>query len=161
MSERYVPRPWERRRPLPEAKPRADGTKGGKSPYRLGRDFERSIRGRLERRDYFVMRSQGSKGKADLLAVGRPCLAIGVTALFVQCKRRGEIGSAEWNDLFDLATSFGGWPVLASRASERTVSFYRLDARREPRRPGRPWTLIEPADLSELIPPPTLLGDAA
>lgn len=151
---------------------------GGKSPYRLGRDFERSIRGRLERRGYFVIRAPGSKGhnlvlpsgekahsKIDELAVksverlvsvdtldergrqiteqvaqGRSHIILGV-----QCKRRGDIGSTEWNELFDVCQAFGIMPVVAVKASERTAAFYRLDEHRERGRRGRPWTEIDPA----------------
>jgi Holliday junction resolvase len=122
-------------------------TGGGKSPYRLGRDFERSIRGRLERKGYFVMRAHGSKGKIDLLAVKTVGPIKGVNArwvvLGVQCKRRGDIGSAEWNELFELCSTYGIMPIVATKASERTVSYYRLDALRIPRKPGRPWTEVD------------------
>lgn len=163
MTERPFVPPWERRgRPLPEAKARVgqgDGVK--RTPYRLGRDFERSIRGRLERRGYFVMRAYGSKGKADLLAVGPVCVEHRISALFIQCKRRGDIGSREWNEVWDLAQTFDGWAVVTMKLSERTVGFYRIDAPREPRKPGRPWTMFDPADLGELLPPPSLMDKAA
>jgi|SRR5581483_2382748 len=121
---------------------------GGKSPYRLGRDFERSIRGKLERRGWYVMRSAMSKGVVDLLAVHadhRP--------LMIQCKRTATIGSTEWNELFVLAAAHGCWPVVCYRTqapagSRQTSAFMRLDAEREPRRPGRPWTEFDPTDCS-------------
>ena len=134
--------PWiGRYQPAPQA-PALSQTSGA-SPYRRGRDFERAVRGQLERRGYFVMRAYGSKGKIDLLAVGkdRP-------ALFIQCKRRGEIGSAEWNEVYEIATAAGGWPIVCMRPSSHKTNFYRLDAVREPRKPGRPWTLINPTDCS-------------
>lgn len=140
--------------------PRAPNT-GGRTPYRLGRDFERAIRGRLERRGYFVMRAYGSKGKIDLLAVTKATVVVDLPdnvlgdpervevpltrTLGIQCKRRGDIGSTEWNALFDLCAEYGIMPVVAVKASERTVAFYRLDERRIPRKPGRPWTEVDPA----------------
>ena len=145
------PRGW-RQRPLPEAKPAQSAVGGGKSPYRLGRDFERAVRGRLERRDYFVMRAHGSKGKVDLLAVHKTN-----PTLFIQAKRRGQISSTEWNEVFELGVRYGAWPVVVTKLSERTVGFFRLDAARIPRKPGRPWTQFDPADCSLIIPPPTLL----
>lgn len=141
-------------RVLTKPRPNADGSTGGKSPYRLGRDFERAIRGRLERKVYFVMRAHGSKGKIDLLAVkvnpaanthGQPA---GHIVLGVQCKRRGDIGSAEWNELMDVCEPHGIMPVVAVKLFESgkdSVAFYRLDERRIPRKPGRPWTLIDHA----------------
>lgn len=165
MTERPFIPPWERakgrgrRQAPPEAKPRTKG--GGATPYQLGYRFEAAIRGRLQRRRYFVMRAASSKGPVDLLAVGPPCLAAGITALFIQCKRRGEIGSAEWNVVYEVAQEHGGWAVVTMKLSENTVGFYRLDAPREKHKPGRPWTMFEPRDLSELLPPPTLLDKAA
>lgn len=134
-----------------------DGSKkSGSSPYKLGRAFEGAIKGRLIRRDYFVMRAYGSKGKIDLLAVKAtvttvergPYLAKTLAThivLGVQCKRRGDIGSTEWNELFDLCAAHGIMPVVAVKASERTVAFYRLDAKRIPHKAERPWTEIDPA----------------
>src|SRR5947209_8228354 len=105
MSEQPFIPPWQRRRPLPEARPRVSGETGktetGRTPYQLGKKFETAIRGRLQRRGYFVMRAYASKGKVDLLAVGPPTAAKGVAALFIQCKRRGVIGSKEWNELYE------------------------------------------------------------
>jgi hypothetical protein len=94
------------------------------------------------------MRAYGSKGKIDLLAVKR--VDNGAYAewhhivLGIQCKRRGDIGSTEWNELIDLCEPYGIMPVMAVKASERTVAFYRLDEKRIPRKPGRPWTQIDP-----------------
>lgn len=143
-------------RPGPVGKAQGSAVGGGKSPYRLGRDFERATRGRLERRGYFVMRATLSKGKIDLLAVrkltviadfpgGDQAVVTGCHALGVQCKRRGDIGSAEWNALIDQCEPFGITPVVTMKTGERTVAFYRLDERRERGRQGRPWTEIDPA----------------
>jgi Holliday junction resolvase len=125
---------------------------GGKSPYAAGRAFERSVRGQLERRDWFVMRAYASKGIIDLLAVGkdRP-------ALMIQAKRRGVISSSDWNAVYLLALKHGAWPVVAMRVSERTTGFFHLTGERVPRGRGRPWVRFDPATLAELIPPPTLL----
>lgn len=162
MSGRPVPA-WQSRRFVPEktADPLTSPVGGGKSPYRLGRDFEAAVRGQLERRSYFVMRAHASKGKIDLLAVGRVTTGIGISGLFIQCKRRGDIGSTEWNDVWGIAEAAGGWPVVCFRPSPRKTAYYRLDAPREPRRPGRPWTQFDPTDCSVVIVPPTLpLGRA-
>jgi hypothetical protein len=159
---------WQRK--PTKARPNADGSTGGKSAYRLGRDFERSIRGRLERRGYFVIRAQGSKGHKLVLPNGEKAhskldeLAVKTTTtivergqygarevqthivLGVQCKRRGDIGSTEWNELFDVCAAFGITPVVATKPFETgkdSVAFYRLDDRRVPRKPGRPWTAID------------------
>jgi len=150
MAERAFIPPWERRKQLPEAKPRAT-KEGGATPYQLGKRFEQAVRGRLQRRGWFVMRAHASKGKVDLL-----CVHAGFPVWMVQCKRRGEIGSEEWNALFDLAQKHGCWAILATKLSEQTVAYYRLDERRKPRGRGRPWTMVSPDDCRELLPPPQL-----
>ena len=163
MSGRPVPA-WQSRRFVPEktAAPLKSPVGGGKSPYRLGRDFEAAVRGQLARRGYFVMRAHASKGKIDLLAVSNVTAAMGGSGLFIQAKRTGNIGSAEWNEGCALAWAAGGWPVVTFRPSPRKTAYYRLDALREPRRPGRPWTEFDPTDCSEILPPPALpLGDVA
>ena len=149
------PRPnWQRHgseRRLQETQPLESVVGGGKTPYKRGRDFEYSVKQQLERRGYFVMRSAASKGKIDLLAVGkhRP-------ALFVQCKRMGQISSGEWNEVFEIATAAGGWPVLAVRSSPRTTAYFRLDGPREYRKRTKPLTQFDPADCTLLVKPPSL-----
>src|SRR5437868_14675080 len=132
-----APMRYRRFRPGPSGRPQQSAVGGGKSPYALGRAFERATRGRLERRGYFVMRATLSKGKIDLLAVkptkrifairadGATMSTDGHLVLGVQCKRRGDIGSAEWNELIDACEPFGITPVIATKTGERTTGFYR------------------------------------
>ena len=155
MSAPSGRQPWGRRYvPEPSAPPLESPVGGGKSPYRLGRAFEQAVRGQLERRGYFVLRAHMSKGKVDLLAVHK-----GFPVLFVQCKRTGSIGSAEWNEVYRLAETAGAWPVVAMRPSPRKTAYYRIDGPREPRKPGRPWSEFNPTDCS-LIPSPLRLSVA-
>lgn len=146
-------------------RPNADGSTGGKSPYRLGRAFEQAVRGRAQRRGYFVMRATMSKGKIDLLCVKKvifdtatqtitPCMALGI-----QCKRRGSISSTEWGELMDVCEPHGIMPVVAVKVFEtgaNSVAFYRLDQRREFGKRGRPWTQIDLA-TGEPLPVQTTL----
>lgn len=69
----------------------------------------------------------------------------------VQCKRRGDIGSTEWNELVDVCEPFGIVPVVAVKTAERSTGFFRLDERRVPRAQGRPWTQIDP-ETGEALP---------
>lgn len=146
---------WHQGRYVPERTARAleGNERGGSTPYRRGRDFERAVRQQLERRGYFVMRSTMSKGPVDLLAVGPLTARAGISGLFVQAKRTGEISSVEWNVLFELARRFGGWPVVAFRPSDRKTAYYRLDARREYRAQGRPWVAFDPGTLVDVQQP--------
>lgn len=112
------------------------------------------------------MRASLSKGKIDLLAV--KAIRVhrrGLTdryevvhhlVLGVQCKRRGDIGSAEWNELIDLCEPYGIVPVVATKTGERTTAFYRLNERRLPRKPGRPWTEID-VETADPVPVQTVL----
>lgn len=134
------PRAFGSRGTLPPPKPLASVIGGGAAPYKAGRRFEQSVRAQLRRRGYFVLRAYASKGKVDLLAVAkdRP-------VLFVQVKRTGMIGSAEWNELYVLALEHGAWPVVAMKLSERTNGYFKLVGPREPRKRGRPWYRFDPA----------------
>lgn len=152
-------------------RPNADGSTGGKSPYRLGRAFEQAVRGRAQRRGYFVMRATMSKGKIDLLCVkgtvetlervGDELRAAAMyVVLGIQCKRRGSISSSEWNELIDVCEPHGIMPVVAVKVFEtgaNSVAFYRLDQRREFGKRGRPWTQIDLA-TGEPLPVQTTLA---
>jgi Holliday junction resolvase len=145
--------PWERARSewLKPVVPAQSAIGGGASPYRLGKAFEHSVKQQLQRRQFFVVRSPGSRTASDLLAVGT---IQGTTyALFIQCKRTGTIGSSDWNAVCKMAWAFGGWAVVAFRESPRTTAFYRLDDLREPRKKGRPWTRFDPATMELQYPP--------
>ena len=84
--------------------------------YARGRSFENRVRKYLTKADFFTIRSAGSKGKADLVAISPG----GKTVLFVQCKRSGLIDREEWNELLELASHHGALPILA-RGEERKL----------------------------------------
>lgn len=100
MKEEY-PKEWVDT--LEKKKPKTTG-------YQLGYGFERRVIVVLESMGYYVLRSSGSKGLADLIAVRKG------SVLFVQCKRSGKISSSEWNALYELATKHGADPVVADSA---------------------------------------------
>jgi Holliday junction resolvase len=78
--------------------------------YSRGRKFEWEVRDLLRSNGYVVIRSAGSKGSADLVA-GK-----GGHSLFVQCKLGTKgIRSVDIRKLFELATAFGGRPVVAMK----------------------------------------------
>lgn len=75
--------------------------------YRRGRAVEHKIRSLLESEGFFVVRSAGSKGVADLVL-----LRSGVCYL-VQIKRSNpRLETEEWNRLWDTAKQFGAVPVI-------------------------------------------------
>ena len=113
---------------------------GSRTAYRRGRTFEHRVRQALEDEGYYVCRSAGSRSPVDLIAI-RSAACHQVVNLFVQCKANGQLRPTDWNDLYDLATSYGAWPILAARAARGTVAFTRLldlkdgSRRRQPHEP--------------------------
>jgi Holliday junction resolvase len=94
--------------------------------YRDGYELERAARKDYEARGWFVVRSGGSKGVADLVAIelgddGSPAVHL------VQCKLDGYLLPAERKQLQGVADSIGAWAYVAywhkpGRAA-RTVAF--------------------------------------
>jgi len=69
----------------------------------------------LERDGFYVIRSAGSHGVADLVAV-----RVG-EVLFIQCKANGRLSADERMRLTDAAQRAGAIPVLASKDGRRLV----------------------------------------
>lgn len=64
--------------------------------YERGANFERRVKRWLEGQGYFVIRSAGSKGPVDLVAVSA------YETVLVQCKRGGRISQPEVDALASL-----------------------------------------------------------
>lgn len=92
------------------------------STARQGRDVEHQAQRQLAEAGYWTHRSAGSKSPVDIIAM-KP-----TQTLFVQCKRTGTIGPAEWNALLELARHLGAVPVMARRGTprKRQLGFYVL-----------------------------------
>ncbi|MCK4513000.1 hypothetical protein KAW64_14740 [bacterium] len=107
--------------------------------YRIGRAFEYRTRDDLKKRGYFVMRSPRSGSPIDLVAI-KP-----EVVLFIQCKRSGQIGVKEWNEVYDLAASVEAVPVLTDRPdSGRGVRYWRMTGRKDGSKRPQPRELLEP-----------------
>lgn len=102
------------------------------TPYEVGKRFEDKTRNNLiDECGYEVIRSAASKKKIDLVAIKPGQL------LFIQCKRHGVCGPAEWDRLVELAGWVGAVPILAVNGPlGRGVDFWRLEG---PKRRGLPW----------------------
>lgn len=74
--------------------------------YRAGAVLERAAKKQLESDGYYVVKSGGSKGPADLVA-----LKFG-EILLVQCKVAGRISKAEREELCDLADRTVAVPLV-------------------------------------------------
>jgi Holliday junction resolvase len=72
--------------------------------------FERRTRAALENAAYVVVRSAGSLGPADLVA-----LKGGAPPMLISCKMSGHLPRQELVALLDVAQDAGAMPVLAQR----------------------------------------------
>ena len=95
------------------------------SRYDGGADLERAAKKLLEDNGYYVVRSAGSKGAADLAAL-KPG-----EVLLVQCKTDGYLDPAERVTFRKLALSVGavclvGWWERTGPRGGRSVSFLEL-----------------------------------
>jgi len=75
------------------------------SHYRTGSDFERYVRYVLEDEGFFVVRSAGSRGPVDLVAIRG-----GYPTMLIQCKV-GSIGGADRVALDVMAKDYPGYWV--------------------------------------------------
>jgi Holliday junction resolvase len=104
---------------------------------RQGADFERAVKKHLERNGYFVVRSAGSKGPVDLVALKAREI------LLIQAKATdGYVQPADRAELRGLALMLGG-TALAARwhkdgRAARTVEFLELTSAGPAGH--RPWT---------------------
>lgn len=126
-----------------------------------GAAFERRIRKILEADGYYVIKSGGSLGPADLDA-SKPG-----QRLLVQAKYTGrgldgipKIDPVEWNALYDLAVRLGAIPVAVCRpAPRRAPVFWRMTGRKSGAR-GVPSPLVR-FELDEVAAACAALGGVA
>lgn len=97
--------------------------------YARGRRLEWEVRDDLALNGYEVLRTAGSKGAVDLIAI-KPG-----EILLVQVKGNGVLAPAGWNALYDLAQMAEAVPVLAERLPRKPIRYLRLAARKN--KPGR------------------------
>lgn len=97
-------------------------------PQKKGTKFENALKPMLKTRGYYPVRQYASRSEFDLLCVGRD-----KPSLMIQAKKDGRIYFNEWNALYDLATEYGCWPVLAMRPPDgkRGALYFKLLARKE------------------------------
>jgi Holliday junction resolvase len=80
------------------------------TPRSRGDYFERQARAALAADGWVVIRSAGSYGPADLVA-----LKDGATPMLISCKLSGRIGPGERADLVTTCRAAGAAPVMAQR----------------------------------------------
>lgn len=84
--------------------------------YQRGSAFERRVKKQLEGLGWFAVKSAGSKGKVDVMAVRSGC-----KPLMIQCKLTGKITKAEAKELDELACSFDCFAFIAQNARGKTM----------------------------------------
>ena len=90
--------------------------------YERGRRFEYKIKTFFMRRGYYVTRSAGSHGAADLVALKR-----GKRPLLIQCKYgSGGISMEEQNELYKTAVETDGIAIVASSDERQPTVFKRV-----------------------------------
>lgn len=99
------------------------------SHYQRGSAQERRLKVRLESEGYYVIKSAGSKGAADLVAI-KP-----YQILMIQAKLNDKISVEEWNTLYETARRLRAIPVLCFRGG----ALWRLTGSRRPRSRLKPW----------------------
>lgn len=95
------------------------------SQYSDGRRREYKVRDLLAEAGYDIVRSAGSKGAIDLVAIKTGQI------LFVQVKTTTPPGPTSWNKLYDLAVCVGAVPVLATCGLRQPIKLEVLTARKE------------------------------
>lgn len=116
------------------------------SRYDAGRDLEYRVRDMLTAAGYLVVRSAGSKGIVDLVALPRidsPAYGALSAPLAVQCKRGGVLPRAEWNRLVTEALSVSAVPVLATYTPRQPIQLWRLLAFKDTTRRHPPMVKFE------------------
>lgn len=107
-----------------------------------GARFEREVRAHLESLGYDCMRSAGSKGVVDLVAVPGSDEAVGgASVLFLQMKRSNPVlPPAERTALLGLCLRAGALPIVAWRPDSTGPEYRMLTG------PGpKEWELFNPA----------------
>ncbi len=79
----------------------------GRKLKRKGLDFERKIKKIFEEKGYYVVRSAGSRGVADLVALNKE------EKLLIACKKTGNLTVNAKNRLVETAKKINGTPILA------------------------------------------------
>ena len=85
-------------------------------PYKKGRLFEYKVKKEFEKRGYYVVRSAGSKGVFDLIAIGNG------EVLGIQCKL-GKVSEGEIREMLEVGRRYGIIPIIATKDGVKVIMF--------------------------------------
>ena len=91
------------------------------SNYTKGANFERLVKKQLETDGCFVVKSGGSRGKVDLLAINK----LG-EKLFIQCKLHGIISNSEKDALLQLALEYSARAFVVEKLQGNETKWLEL-----------------------------------
>lgn len=98
--------------------------------YRAGETLAYAVRDDLEAEGYYVIKSGGSRGIADLIAVKKSAAGYGPHVVMVQAKKAGRLTPADRKELYETAIDRDCTPLYAtwhkSGKAKRTVRYYQL-----------------------------------
>src|SRR5207237_10936761 len=95
--------------------------------------LERTISRTLDQAGYFTIRSAGSFGCADLVAL-KDDWPNGTEVLLVSVKSNGRgLSGREWDELVSVAGKVGAVPLLVEKVGRGSVEWWRLDGVKEKR----------------------------
>jgi len=86
------------------------------SNYTRGAYFERSVMKQLTALGFYCVRSAGSHGVFDIIA-----LLSGAMPLMIQCKTDGRVDPEERASLWRESIKAGAWAVRARRVNKNTI----------------------------------------
>src|SRR5690348_1440632 len=112
--------------------------------YRYGVALEHRVRDHFEEASYYVMRSAGSGGVADLLALD--LLMPKARPVMIQAKRtKADLSVRAWNYLLEIATAAGAVPLVAWERKNEPLAYdlYRITGPRRPKTTAKAWVLWE------------------
>jgi len=92
--------------------------------YHKGRNFEYRVKKYLEKKGYFVVRSAGSHGIFDLIAIEKVGDNVGMYENFVygiQCRVDSNVKKEEVEEMNRIYEKFGIIPILAYRDGKKLV----------------------------------------
>src|SRR5438552_11121450 len=112
--------------------------------------FERTVRKLLESAGYFVIRSAGSFGCADLVCL-KDDWPSGTEVLMVSVKANARgLSGREWDELWSIASKVGAVPLVVERPGRGRVAWWRLVGAKQARGQGprEPYEMENPSTLS-------------
>lgn len=107
--------------------------------YARGSQHELRTKAKLEADGYWVVKSAGSKGVADLVAIKPGQI------LLVQGKLKGYLPPKEWNDFYQVALDLGALAIVVCRGQK----MWRITGFKSGLGHAQPWVPWSTDELSE------------